>query len=80
MRIRIPGAGSEPLGSRIIELAEDDSKLIERDAHCGYIAYVPVGSIAMGRSLAAGAGGRRIACTYCHGRADAGGRLDFEPR
>ena len=77
MRIRIPGAGSEPLGSRIIELAEDDSKLIDRDAHSGYIAYVPVGSIATGRGLAAGAGDRRIACPFCHGRALTG--LGYSP-
>jgi cytochrome c553 len=57
MRVRIPGAGSEPLGNRIIELAEDDSKLINRDAHSGYIAK--------GKALAAGVGS--VACAACHG-------------
>ena len=65
MRVRIPGAGSEALGNRIVELAEDDSKLINRDAHSGYIAYVPLGSLAQGKALAAGAGS--VTCAACHG-------------
>ena len=61
MRLRTAGGGDEPLGSRIVELAG-------RDAHSGYIAYVPVGAVAKGESLALGVGGKTIACARCHGR------------
>jgi CDP-diacylglycerol diphosphatase len=69
MRLRIGGPGTEPLGNRIIELAEDDTKLIERDSHSGYVAYVPIGALARGKSLVAGSGRRTIACGGCHGAA-----------
>ena len=67
MRRVIPG-GHEPLGQRIVELPENETALLNRDAHSGYVAYVPKGSIAAGKALVvAGAPGTGIPCTTCHG-------------
>jgi len=61
-------AGSEPLGARIIEVpADPEATELKRDPHSGYIAYVPVGSVAAGNALATGGGGKTLACTGCHG-------------
>ncbi len=39
-----------------------------RDASSGFVAYVPVGSIAKGEALVkTGGGGRTMACGTCHG-------------
>ena len=63
----IPG-GREPLGERIVELPENETALLNRDAHSGYVAYVPKGSVAAGKALVvAGAHGTGISCTTCHG-------------
>ena len=58
----LPTAGAPmALGSRIIEVPEDPARTDElRDPHSGFIAYVPVGSLAKGRELAK-------ACAACHG-------------
>jgi cytochrome c553 len=67
MRRIIPG-GREPLGRRIVELPEDETALLNRDSHSGYVAYVPKGSIAAGKALVmAGAPGTGIPCNTCHG-------------
>jgi cytochrome c553 len=67
MRRVIPG-GREPLGQRIVELPENETALLNRDSHSGYVAYVPKGSVAAGKALVmAGAPGTGIACTTCHG-------------
>jgi cytochrome c553 len=66
MRITVPGGGTEAIGERIVELGESESGLRYRDAHAGYIAYVPRGSIAKGKMLIMtrrqGPG-----CARCHG-------------
>jgi cytochrome c553 len=59
--------GTEPLGQRIIELPEDLSRTELRDGSSGFVAYVPVGSIAKGESLVKTGGGKTIACGTCHG-------------
>ncbi len=62
------GDGTEPLGQRIIELPEDLARTELRDGSSGFVAYVPVGSIAKGELLVkTGGGGRTIACGTCHG-------------
>ena len=59
---------TEPMGERIIELAENLEQFISRDSRVTFIAYVPVGSIEKGRALAStGGGGKTIACAGCHG-------------
>jgi cytochrome c553 len=70
MRLPLPSGGTEPLGNRIVELPEDAARATSRDPHSGFIAYVPMGSVAKGKNLATtGGGGKTIACTICHGEA-----------
>jgi len=58
----------ESIGRRIIEVPEDLEQFERRDARARFIAYVPVGSIRKGRTLATtGGGGRTVACGDCHG-------------
>jgi cytochrome c553 len=54
--------GTEPLGSRIIELPEDLARTELRDARAGFVAYVPPGSIVKGEALV-----QAGACGMCHG-------------
>jgi cytochrome c553 len=75
MRFAVKGGGDEPLGSRIIEVAEDNERAELRDPHSGFVAYVPVGSIERGAKLASGGkvsdgkieSGKTIQCAICHG-------------
>jgi cytochrome c553 len=68
MRMPLPGGGEEPIGNRIIELPQDPARAESRDAHSGFVAYVPVGSIAKGKELVTtGGSGKTIACSICHG-------------
>lgn len=58
-----PG-GSEPLGRRIVEVAEDFDQQWAGDPHSGSVAYVPEGAIERGKALVhQGA----QACVSCHG-------------
>ena len=66
-RLLHPDGGTEPIANRIIEVPEDEEIVLSRDPRKGFIAYVPTGSIAKGAALAAGGGGKTIACTICHG-------------
>lgn len=68
MYLPIPGAGTEELGQRIIEVPVDPEGTEElRDPHSGFIAYVPRGSIQKGKELVTHGGGRTTACGVCHG-------------
>jgi cytochrome c553 len=68
MRFAHPDGGMEPIGNRIIMLPEDVARARLRDPHSGFVAYVPVGSVARGRILVeTGGGGRTVACAICHG-------------
>jgi len=68
-RLVHPDGGTEPLGDRIIEVPEDEEVVVYRDPSSGFVAYVPNGSIAKGKELASGGGGKTIACATCHGPA-----------
>jgi cytochrome c553 len=58
----------EPLGERIIEVAEDVERFVSRDARVTFVAYVPPGSIKRGEMLAtSGGSGKTIQCDGCHG-------------
>ena len=46
MRFVAPEGGMEPIGNRIITVPEDQERARLRDPKSGFIAYVPVGSIA----------------------------------
>jgi cytochrome c553 len=60
--------GTEPLGQRIIEMPEDLARTELRDASSGFVAYVPVGSLAKGEALVrTGGAGKTVACGTCHG-------------
>ncbi|MFM8533771.1 MAG: c-type cytochrome [Acidimicrobiia bacterium] len=60
--------GTEPLGSRIIEMPEELARVELRDARASFVAYVPPGSIAKGEVLVkSGGNGRTVACGSCHG-------------
>ena len=63
------GNEKEPIGVRIIETPENPERTeILRDPRSGFIAYVPVGSIKKGETLAKTGGNRRtVECGACHG-------------
>ena len=65
----VDGAPMEPLGQRIIEMPERPEATEQvRDPRSGFVAYVPIGSIAKGESLVTtGGDGRTARCTTCHG-------------
>ncbi len=65
----VAGAPPEPLGQRIIEMPEQpESTELVRDPRSGFVAYVPIGSIAKGEALVTtGGDGRTARCTLCHG-------------
>jgi cytochrome c553 len=70
MRFVQPGGEMEPTGNRIITVPVDQTRARLRDPHpgAGFIAYVPVGSLAKGKALIeTGGSGRTIACAICHG-------------
>jgi cytochrome c553 len=72
MRFVQPGGEMEPIGNRIITVPQDQTKARLRDPHpgAGFIAYVPVGSVAKGKALVeTGGSGKTIACSICHGDA-----------
>jgi cytochrome c553 len=66
-RLRLPDGGSEPIGNRIIEIPENEEVVLNRDPRLGFVAFVPKGSVAKGKALAEGGGGKTIACAICHG-------------
>ncbi len=69
--IWVPGEGGEKeaIGMRVVETPENPERTeILRDPRSGFIAYVPVGSVKKGETLArTGGGGRTLACGECHG-------------
>jgi cytochrome c553 len=68
-RLAHPDGGTEPIGSRIIEIPEDEEIVLNRDPRSGFVAYVPKGSLAKGEALVTtGGGGTTIACGICHGK------------
>ena len=68
LRLLRPEGGSELLGRRIVEVADNSELALDRDPKSGFTTYVPIGSIAKGRRLALnGADGRSVACANCHG-------------
>jgi cytochrome c553 len=58
---------TEPIGHRIIEVAEDFERFENRDSRAPYVAYVPMGSVAQGEKLVAGKSKHTQACGSCHG-------------
>jgi cytochrome c553 len=82
-------ARTEPIGSRIIEMPEDEEETeTYRNPHVGFVAYVPTGSLAKGKDLVTTGGARTIGtefipgkntpCITCH-REDLMGAVDSPP-
>jgi cytochrome c553 len=67
--IPLEGAGTEPLGVRLMETPENPERTeILRDPRSGFIAYVPQGGLKKGEALVkTGGNGRTEACGVCHG-------------
>ena len=63
----IADGGTEPLGNRIVETPEDETRFELRDPHSGFVAYVPRGSIERGAALASSGGSKTLPCNVCHG-------------
>lgn len=62
MYMPMPGGETEPLGQRIIEMPKNPEETEAlRNPRSGFIAYVPVGSVAKGKELASSQ------CAVCHG-------------
>ena len=68
MYVAVEDGGVEPIGQRIIEMAEDLERTELRDFRSGFIAYVPTGSIDRGKELVTTGGeGKTQPCGVCHG-------------
>lgn len=67
MRFASLEGGTEPIGNRIITLPENQELARLRDPRSGFVSYVPVGSLAKGRTLVETGGGKTVACAICHG-------------
>lgn len=66
--VPVAGAGTEPIAGRVVEMPEDVVRADVRDSSSGFVAFVPVGSIAKGAALVTtGGNGRTVACGTCHG-------------
>jgi cytochrome c553 len=59
---------TEPIGNRIVEVAESESQEQLRSPRSGWVAYVPVGAIKKGEVLVTTGGGRTVPCITCHGQ------------
>jgi cytochrome c553 len=68
MRYPHPDRTTEAIGARIITMPEDPARARNRDPKSGFIANVPPGSIARGKTLVeTGGNGKTVACAICHG-------------
>jgi cytochrome c553 len=64
----VKNGGTEPIGERIVEVPMDVDQFEHRDTRSQFVAYVPIGSIAKGETLAkTGASGTTTPCETCHG-------------
>ena len=58
----------EPIGARVMEVAENTDQTQLRNPKSGFVVYAPIGSVTRGKALAAtGGNGRTLACATCHG-------------
>jgi cytochrome c553 len=62
-----PGSGEEPIGERIVEVPENLGQFENRDARARFIAWVPPGSIARGKTLVNSGTRDGVSCAICHG-------------
>jgi cytochrome c553 len=65
----IQDAGTEPIGNRVVEVPENETYTVMRDAESGFVAYVPTGSVKKGEVLVkTGGNGKTTPCIMCHGQ------------
>ncbi|HEY0265818.1 MAG TPA: c-type cytochrome [Rhizomicrobium sp.] len=62
----IRAAGREPIAGRILEIPENLERTELRDPRSGFVAYVPKGSLARGKTLVESGAGA-FPCVSCHG-------------
>ena len=68
MRFVDPAGGTEPTGARILTVPVDMARARMRDPNTEFVSYVPVGSLARGKTLVdTGDAGKTVACGTCHG-------------
>ena len=67
MRFVAAEGGSEPIGSRIIEVPQDPINAARRDPRAGFIAYVPPGSLKKGETIVKSGSNAATSCVICHG-------------
>ena len=67
IRLKLPNGGTEPIGGRIVELPEDEEAALNRNPRSGFVAYVPTGSIAKGKTLVSTGDDKTTQCAVCHG-------------
>src|SRR5262245_7903875 len=65
MRFVEADGSTEPIGNRIITVPQNQERARLRDPYSGFIAYVPVGSLARGRQLVETGVGVTIPCGQC---------------
>jgi cytochrome c553 len=63
---KMPGAGDEPIGERIVEIPDDIAQWELGNPHTEFTAYVPNGSVKRGEALVASGNGA-APCRSCHG-------------
>ncbi len=71
--LRATEGAKEPLGQRIVETPASYENFERRDPEMTFTAYVPVGSLARGKTLAESGGPAGQACSACHGAGLQGG-------
>lgn len=65
-RVKLPGTDTEQVGNRIVEVGTRQSARAQM-SEPAFVAYVPPGSLASGKTLVTGGGGKTQACSACHG-------------
>ncbi|MCC7007963.1 MAG: c-type cytochrome [Acidobacteria bacterium] len=64
----VEGAGTEPVGNRIVEVSTNYEATELRDGGTPFLAYVPTGAVKKGEALVkTGGNGKTVACGICHG-------------
>jgi cytochrome c553 len=62
-----PGAGTEPIGDRVVELSDNLPQAFLNNDHVMITDYAPPGAVARGRAVVANGGSAGTACGTCHG-------------
>jgi len=63
----IEGSRAEPIGLRIVEVAEDNRLATLADPRSGFAAYAPAGAVVRGRAITVAGVGGQPPCAVCHG-------------